>query len=99
MVGQRPRTLQQPGKQRRIPMARSPWMPLALLTVAAWTSLPSASIRAGEKPEGPTVLQTHQGVVWWAAFSPADGKTLALACKDQTVRLWDVAAGKELATL
>jgi WD40 repeat protein len=32
------------------------------------------------------------------AFSP-DGKTLASASWDQTIKLWDVQTGKELATL
>ena len=32
------------------------------------------------------------------AFSP-DGKTLASGSEDQTIKLWDVATGKEQATL
>jgi hypothetical protein len=39
-------------------------------------------------------LQGHTGKVTALAFSP-DGKTLASGSADQSVRLWDVATGKE----
>jgi WD40 repeat protein len=38
-------------------------------------------------------LQGHTGNVYSVAWSP-DGKTLASAPDDRTVKLWDVAAGK-----
>ena len=43
-------------------------------------------------------LTGHQVEVWSISFSP-DGKTLASASGDKTVRLWDVAAGKAIKTL
>lgn len=34
----------------------------------------------------------------WIAFNP-DGTILAAACSDKTVKLWDVAKGKEITAL
>jgi WD40 repeat protein len=44
------------------------------------------------------VLSGHDGPVEYLAFSP-DGKLLATAGDDQTVRLWNPTDGKEVATL
>src|SRR5262245_12117649 len=40
----------------------------------------------------------HNNAVYWAAFS-SDGKRLATASLDNTVKVWNVAEGKHLATL
>src|SRR5579864_6994353 len=45
-----------------------------------------------------TTLTGHDKAVRWLAYSP-DGKTLASASMDHTIKLWDAASGKELKTL
>ncbi len=44
------------------------------------------------------LLKGHASYVFRVSFSP-DGKTLASASWDHTIKLWDVKTGKELATL
>jgi WD40 repeat protein len=43
-------------------------------------------------------LRGHEGAVNWAAFAP-DGRTLATARQDGSVKLWDTVAWRERATL
>src|SRR5262249_53876204 len=66
---------------------------LAEVTVFFWLVHERA-----EAAEGPTALRGHAEPVLALTFSP-DGKALASASSDQTVRLWDVAAGEERGTL
>jgi len=52
---------------------------------------------AAQEPKLRATLQGHTNRVTSVAYSP-DGKTLASASWDGTIKLWDVAAGKEKAT-
>ncbi|MBO0701132.1 MAG: WD40 repeat domain-containing protein, partial [Zavarzinella sp.] len=56
---------------------------------------PAATVTADDKR---MVLRGHTDSVFALAFSP-DGKILASGSFDKTIKLWDVASGKEIRTL
>ncbi len=73
---------------RRLALAS---LSLALFAAAGW-------LRAQpQPPDAVAVLKTHTETVECVAVSP-DGKYIATASFDKTIKLWDVATGKEVRT-
>ena len=78
------------------------WLLLLAAALAAAGRDRGGAVRRGrEGPPAPSIPRnpmTHDRSVSCVAFSP-DGKTLASGSGDKTIKLWDVATGKEQATL
>src|SRR5262249_62317367 len=59
--------------------------------------LPTGACLAADEP-APMEIKGHTALVYGVAFSP-DGKILATAAFDNTIKLWDAATLKEMRTL
>ena len=69
----------------------------SLLFLACVAALPTGAQEKGVGPEIVAKLKGHTDAVYAVAYSP-DGKFLATASFDNTLKLWDAVTGKELKT-
>ena len=72
------------------------WLACALLALAGSTVAWPVPARAQDV--APRLLAGHTNEVFTLAFSP-DGQLLASGSGDTTIRLWEVASGKEVRVL
>jgi WD40 repeat protein len=68
------------------------WLTLACLLQVGFSQL------AAQQPKLEKTLVGHWGHIFSVAFSP-DAKTIASASRDNTIKMWDVASGKNITTI
>ena len=79
-------------KLQRITGSGRVWFALAMMLTGTLTAPVAA------QPKLRKTLNGHTQPVLFVAFSP-DGKTLASGSVDESIKLWDVASGKNTAML
>ena len=76
-----------------VQMQRIPWV-----DANTRTQMEMSLMQTVHNVAAPNTLGGHANQVWGVSFSP-DGKMLASASADKTVKLWDTSTGKEIKTL